>query len=155
MTEWSVYLDLLTIDDSVGSSVNLTITRTVATDAFEGRGLPKYLREVVAANTFANTSAYGMKNENQLNMNTRYTLMSFDVAYTGNVGAGVINAAPANKVAQYEIWIDEDVDLSVATGNKIVTNGATATSFFVDSAPTLAASENVYAKTPDTKIYVA
>jgi len=136
MTEWSVYLDLLKIDDAVGSSVNLTITRTVVIKPFEGRGLPKYLREVVAANTFANTSAYGMKNENQLNDNTRYTLLSMDVYVNSIVGnSGVINGSPAAKTVKYEVWIDEDIDLTVATGAKIVTNGATATSMFDDAAP--------------------
>lgn len=136
MTEWSVYPDLMKVDDAVGSPIALTITRATVTEPFEGRGLPKYLREVVAANTFANTSAYGMKNENQLNSNTRYTLLSMDVNVTSIVGnSGVINGSPAAKTVKYEVWIDEDIDLTVATGAKIVTNGATATSMFDDAAP--------------------
>ena len=113
MTTWSVYPVSLVLDDETGSATGVTYTLATDVAPEEGVGLPILMEEKVQNNTFGNKSLYALGANAKINPNTRYNVLNIKQTFVSNTSnnAGAISGGANSKVANYIIYIDEDIAL--------------------------------------------
>ena len=107
-TDPSVYLGEIVLEGVHGTAPGSTLIFAQTTAPDMGRGTAKQLYESVRLGTGVNYKPFEHTADRQVNMNSSYKTLSFDITYSGPLGIDGINDVNSRR-AEFIIYIEDSV----------------------------------------------